>query len=70
MKPTMYATLSNTPYVLPPDPGITPVIPANTTAAKIQQLRDQHVEAHTIYENERDMNNALKAQIIDCIEDT
>ena len=33
MNPTLYATLSNTPYVLPPDPGIIPVIPTNTTAA-------------------------------------
>ena len=26
-KPTLYATLSNTPYVSPADPGIIPVVP-------------------------------------------
>ena len=45
------------------------VIPRTTTGAALQQLRDQHMEEHQIYTNHIKMNDALKTQLIDAVED-
>jgi hypothetical protein len=70
MTPVLYATLSVDPYTYPVDPGPTPILPNNTsTTARTNRLL-QHTEARRIYDNNQNMDDALKAQVIDTISDT
>ena len=59
--PALYATISAAPYIIPPDPGPTP----NCKAARIQ-----HKEDRQVFDNNTNMDDAIKAQIIDSINDT
>ena len=70
MKPTLYTTLTTTAWKNPPDPGVHPTIPTNATAALRDQLQLQHDEGRRIYENTGTMDEALKNQFIDAVEDT
>jgi hypothetical protein len=73
MTPILYATLSNTPYTNPADPGTTPnYAPAGVreTTAQREAHQSQHKEAQRIYENHQNMHDALKSQVIDTINDT
>jgi hypothetical protein len=68
--PALYATLSATPYIAPPDPGPTPNHPNNVTAGVRETSRIQHKEDRRIFDNNTNMDNAIKSQIIDSINDT
>jgi hypothetical protein len=70
MTPILYATLSNTPYDNLDDPGQIPMLPANASAAAQEASRIQHKEVRRIFDNNQSMDDALKAQIIDTIDDT
>jgi hypothetical protein len=61
MTPILYATLSNT--------GATPNPIGNTIAAREIQCLD-YKEARHIYGNHQNMDDALKSQVIDAINDT
>jgi hypothetical protein len=68
--PTLYATLTATPYKIPMDPGALPIIPASVAKAVREQLRTEHHEERRVFNNHHNMDNALKAQVIDTIQDT
>ena len=69
VKATLYMTLAATVYVTPNEPPITPDVPTTATSAPRQQLRDQHAEEHQIFTNHVNMNNALKTQLLDAVEE-
>ena len=69
MTAALYATLTATPYVVPVDPGVIANIPPNSTGAAREQLRTEHKEARRIYDNTTNMDDALKGQVIDTIDD-
>jgi hypothetical protein len=70
MTPILYTTLSNTPYTLPVDPGPSPIHARNAAGAAIETTRLNHQEEQQIYDNNQNMDDALKTQIIDTINDT
>jgi hypothetical protein len=71
MTPLLYATLTATPHNQPIDPGPTPpLLPVNASAAAHETGRIKHKEARRIYDNNNNMDNALKAQIINTMGDT
>ena len=45
------------------------VIPPTTTSVARQQLRDQHTEELRIFTNHINMDDALKTQLLDSVED-
>ena len=69
MKETLYVTLSPMPYVAPADTPLPPVIPPTTTSSARQQLSDKHTEEQQIYTNHIKMDDALKTQLLDAVED-
>jgi hypothetical protein len=70
MTQALYATLTATPYNAPPDPGTVPQIPGNANTAAREAIRIAHKEARRIYDNHVNMDDALKGQVIDTIDDT
>jgi hypothetical protein len=70
MNAPLYATLTATPYNAPADPGAAPIFAANATVARRELLTNQHKESRRIFENHVNMDDALKAQVIDAINDT
>lgn len=70
MSPILYTTISAIPYVSPADPGPAPTFAANVTALNKENRRVQHAEQRQIFDNNTNMDDALKAQVIDTVEDT
>jgi hypothetical protein len=70
MSVPLYATLSATNYIDPTDPGATPHFPARATDAARDTIRHAHTEKRRVFENHNNMDDALKAQVIDSVEDT
>jgi hypothetical protein len=70
MPATLYATLSNTLYTAPPDPGAVPTHAVNATAAVRETDRLNHKAAQKLFDHHNNMNDALKTQIIDAVTDT
>ena len=69
MKETLYSTLSDTAYTVPEDPGPVPLFGANITQAQRQFYRDEHLEKQKVYHDHMNMDAALKAQVIEAVED-
>jgi hypothetical protein len=67
MTQAIYATISATPYILPNDPG---PAPTNGNAAAREAARIQHKELRRVFDNNTSMDDAIKAQIIDSVNDT
>ena len=55
-------------YMRPPFPGLL-IIPAGTALHEAHRLTNEHIEAKALYRTTIDIENALKKQIIQCIED-
>jgi hypothetical protein len=70
MTPPLYATSTATPYELPMDPSALPIIPGGATKTVREQLRAEHHENRRVFDNHHKMDDALKAQVIDTIQDT
>jgi hypothetical protein len=70
MTAALYATLLAIPYNAPQDPCPTPNHPNNATAAPREQICMQHKEDRCIFDNKTNMDDAIKAQIIDSINNT
>ncbi len=66
----LYATLSPTPYNPPNDPKPTPTHDNAATIRERERTNTAHKEARRIYDNHANMDDALKAQVIDTISDT
>ena len=69
MKAKLYMNLSQTAYVSPTETPLTLVISPTTESAARQQLRDQHTEEQLIHTNHINMDDALKNQLLDAVED-
>jgi hypothetical protein len=68
--PQVYATLSNTPWVDPINPGPTPpVLPANATAAQINANRYRHLENIKLLRTYNNVQSALKQQLLAAVDD-
>ena len=70
VKPTLYTNFSITAWNNPPDPGVYPTVPTNSTTSYQDQLKIKHKEVQRIYDNEGKMDKALNNQVINSIEDT
>ena len=70
MTPALYATLSPSPYESPDDPGPTPNHTARATTEQRETNRIQHKEERRLYDNNNNMDDAIKSQIIDSVDDT
>jgi hypothetical protein len=69
MTPPLYVTLTtNTPYETPIDPGALPIIPPSAPKAVQEQLHTEHYEEQRVFDNHLNMDNALKAQVINTIQ--
>jgi hypothetical protein len=67
MSPILYATISAEPYIDPANPGPEPLFPANAAEITKENRRTQHKEQRRIYDRATNMEDALKAQVIDTI---
>ena len=67
----LYATLvPNNAYSAPIEPGILPLMAANLSVVTRETQKTAHEEARRIYDNHTNMDDALKAQLIDSVDDT
>jgi hypothetical protein len=66
----LYATLRPTAYTVPEDPGPVVTHAANASPSIRERNTITCKEARRIYDNNANMDSALKTQIIDAIEDT
>ena len=69
MKAALYVTLSATAYVTPIEPPLTPDVPSTATSASRQQLCNQYAEEHQIFTNHGNVDDALKTQLLDSVEE-
>jgi uncharacterized protein (DUF433 family) len=71
MTPALYDTLApGTAYDAPADPGPVPVHAVGATATARESNALNHKELRRIFDNHHNMDAALKAQVIDTIQDT
>ena len=67
----LYTTLArNTAYTAPINPGILPPIATNLAVVTRETRKTTHEEARCIYDNHTNMDDALKAKLIDSVDDT
>jgi hypothetical protein len=70
MTAALYATLAPlAPFTTPNDPGPTPTYTSGGTGAQREAERLTHTENRRIYDNNSNMDDAMKTLIIDAIED-
>ena len=70
MNPTRYATLSDTSYVVPPDPGLTPAYPnGKITLVVRQSCTDAHKVTMATFNKHTHINDLLKSHIIDAVDE-
>ena len=66
----LYATIvPNTAYTAPIDPGVLPPMASNLAVVTRETQKIAHEEARRIYDNHTNMDDALKAQLIDIVDD-
>jgi hypothetical protein len=70
MTTVLYATLTPTAYTVPDDPGPVVTHAANASPSIRERNTITYKEARLIYDNNANIDSALKTQIIDAIEDT
>ena len=69
LSPTVYATLSATPFVTPPNPGATAITPPTATASQISSIRRAHDEAQETFKEYVNTDKALKNLPIGAVDD-
>ena len=69
MTATLYATLSNVEYKVPPNPGPSPEYPARVTTAEKYALNTQHAKELAEFETHTEVSDAIKQKIIEAVED-
>jgi hypothetical protein len=67
VSPAIYNTLSAIAFIPPANPGTTPNIPPNTTAAVTATIVRQHNTDSILFREYRATDNALKQQVISCV---
>jgi hypothetical protein len=70
MRQALYATLTAIPYLPPLDPGALPIIPHATTTSNRELLHTKHQELRRIYDSHTNMDDALKLQVINSVQET
>jgi hypothetical protein len=70
MTPPLYATLTPTAYTAPNNPGPIVIHAVNASQAIRERNNITYEEARQIYDNNANMDAALKTQLIDAIKDT
>ena len=70
LSPTVYATLSTTRVVPPPNPGATPVIPAGATGPEAASTRYAHNAEMLAFNTFNNVDRTLWQQLLGAIEDT
>jgi hypothetical protein len=66
--PAIFNTLSNTPFAIPPNPGVAAVIPAGATGPQIENLRRVFREEFSAFKKYMNVCNAISALIIEAID--
>ena len=69
LSPTVYATLLTTRVVPPLNPGVTPVIPAGTTAPKAASIRYTHDASTLAFNTFRNIDRSIHQQLMGAIKD-
>lgn len=64
----VYATISPTPFIVPGNPGVQPIIPQGTTAAITAIIVRNHEEAQRSWREYNNLHLALKKQIVNALE--
>ena len=70
LSPTVYATLSTTRVLRPPNPGATPVIPAGATGPEAASIRYAHDAAALAFNTFNNVDRALCQKLLGAVEDT
>ena len=70
LSPTVYATLSTTRVVPPPNPGATPVTPAGTTGPEAAYIRYAHDAVTLAFNTFHNIDRALRQKLLGAIKDT
>ena len=69
MCPSLYETLSPTPYNTPNDPGVTPTYPCgNITLDERTSITDDHKKLRYVFDTHHHMDDAIKSSIIDAVD--
>ena len=68
LSPAVYNTVSPVPWVDPPNPGATPTIPLNATAAQIGEAVRTHTEQLRQWREFNNVQQALKKQLLDSVD--
>jgi hypothetical protein len=66
--PAIYNTLSAQPFVIPTNPGTTPVFPDNATGPQIANIRQIFKEEATAFKKYVDVCNAISALILEVVD--
>ena len=69
LEPAVLNTLSATPFVIPVNPGATPLIPPTSTAAQITSINKVHDDATKAFHQYVNVDKALKQQLIEAVDD-
>jgi hypothetical protein len=67
LNPPVYATVSATAWMNPPNPGTLPIIPPTATQVAIRALERQHEESLRMWRTHNTVQDAIKAQIVQAI---
>ena len=66
--PAIFNTLSNTPFIIPPNPGIAPFFPDDATGPQIANIRQVFKEDFDAFNKYVNVCNAISALIIEAID--
>ena len=66
---TVYATLSATLFLPPPNPGATAKIPSTAMAAQTSSIRRAHDESQEVFKEYDNTDKALKKLLISAVDD-
>ena len=70
LSPTFYATLSTTRFVLPLNPGSTPVIPVGVTGPEAASIRYAHYLVTLVFNTVNNVYRTLRQQLLSAFKDT
>lgn len=69
VSPAVYATLSAVPFIPPPNPGPSPIIPEGSTGPQIANIRVAFVEATNLFTQYSTTDKALKQLLVGAVDD-
>jgi hypothetical protein len=68
VSPSIFNTLSNIPFVIPPNPGIAPIFPNDATGPQIANIRQVFKDEFASFKKYMDVCNAISALIIEAVD--